>query len=136
MGEACAHSPQGLGFLEQALAVLHEAADLIGESKCMQALGELQAYLGNTHASAKCWLDALQLNKELGNDAGLKTCLQKLCTAYSRLDDFSRVSDYAGQLREVAQLGCDVDTEVESLLLTGHCHLNLGRSMQQAMRMC
>ena len=94
---------------------------------------QLQAYLGNTHASAKCWLDALQLNKELGNDAGLKTCLQLLhgLLAARRLLACLRLRRTAA----VAQLSCDVDTSGVAAL-DGHCHLNLGRSMQQAMRMC
>jgi hypothetical protein len=89
-------------------------------------LGNLHTYLGNTRAGVKCWQDSLNLKRELGDDAGAKVCLENLCSLYTQLEDYSRVADYVGQLREMALAHHDYASEAQALIVTGKCHLNLG----------
>jgi len=131
MGEACAQSLEGLGHLEQCLVIRREVSDLVGEAKCLQALGGLQSYLGNSRASAKCWQDCLSLKRELQDEGAIKMCLQQLCAIFTNLEDYLRVSDYVNQLRDIAQAQHDVDSEVQALIMSGRCHFNLG-SLQAA----
>jgi len=44
------------------------------------------------------------IHRELMDEAGVKECLQNLCALYTQLEDYSRVSDYVGQLRDIAQV--------------------------------
>jgi len=142
LGEAFLHSPQGVVHLEQCLVVRRSSADLVGEAQCLQALGSLHTYLGNTRAGTKCWQDSLNLKRELMDEAGVKECLQHLCALYTQLEDYSRVSDYVGQLRDIAQAQNDFDAEAQALIMTGRCHFNLGslpgaeKSFKAALKIC
>lgn len=79
MGHGCFNSEKGIVHYEQSLTILREIGDLASEADCLEHLGALRAYLGRTYASVKCWLDALNLRRELGHAKGIKLCLEQIC---------------------------------------------------------
>jgi len=142
MGVLSSSSPQGVVYLEQSLMLRREASDLAGEAKCLRSLADLHSYLGNSRASIKCWQDCLSLKKELQDNAAIKQCLEHLCALYIQLEDYSRVSDYISQLRDIAHSQRDHDSEAQALLLLGKCNFNLGstsgaeENFKLALRIC
>eukprot|EP00960_Hanusia_phi_P028863 747627-Hanusia_phi.AAC.2 len=142
MGDLSSSSPQGVVYLEQSLMLRREASDLVGEARCLRSLADLHSYLGNSRASIKvttcgvlvlevtcrqCWQDCLSLKKELQDTGAIKQCLEHLCALYiqvhnislplrltcRQLEDYSRVSDYISQLRDIAHSQKDYDSEAQ-----------------------
>ena len=103
MGHGCYNSERGIAHYEQCLVICREISDLVTEADCLDHLGALQSYLGNTQASIKCWLDSLNLRRELGHVKGLRQCLEQLCLMYSTLEDWPQVTDFVSKLRDVAK---------------------------------
>jgi len=142
MAEACAQSAQGLVHMEQCLETARECCDVVVESKCLQTLAALQTHLGNTHASNKCWQDCLNLKRELGDDAAVKKCLRCLCASHAQAGDYSRVLDYAAQLRDYGHVHADADAEAQAHLIMGKAYMNLNNlsgaehSLKAALHIC
>ena len=142
MAESCALSAQGLLHMEQCLETARECCDVVVESKCLQTLAALQTHLGNTHASNKCWQDCLNLKRELGDDAAVKKCLRCLCASHAQAGDYSRVLDYAAQLRDYGHVHADADAEAQAHLIMGKAYMNLNNlsgaehSLKAALHIC
>lgn len=56
MGHGCHNSAQGVVYYEQSLTIRRDVSDLVGEAACLEHLGLLQTYLGNTQV---CLLPAM-----------------------------------------------------------------------------
>lgn len=63
MGHGCHNSAQGVVYYEQSLIIRREVSDLVGEAACLEHLGLLQTYLGNTQV---CLLPAMFKAKNVG----------------------------------------------------------------------
>ena len=142
MGHASNDSPQGVIYYEQSLVTRRQASDLSGEALCLRSLASLHAFLGNTRAACKCWHDALNLHRELGDAGAARSALEHLCALYSQLEDYARVVDFVGQLRDSAMQRGDPDAETHALVLMGKCNLALNNlsgaegSFKAALKIC
>jgi len=142
MGHASNDSPQGVIYYEQSLVARRQSSDLAGEAVCLRSLANLHAFLGNTRAACKCWHDALNLHRELGDAGGVRSSLEHLCSLYSQLEDYNRVVDLVGQLRDSAVARKDADAEAQALVLMGKCNISLGNltgaegSFKLALKIC
>ena len=129
MGEALGITgdSEGIGYLEQALAIRHDIGDRMGEAQAANNLGDAYETLGRTEEAVSLLQRALDLNRAVGNRYGQGVALANLGDAYLKLNR-------AGEAIDALQQASRAFTEVDYLDGTGYvmhilgdCYLSLGK---------
>ena len=118
---------EGIGHLEQALAIRHEIGDRAGEAQAANNLADAYEHLGRTDDAVDLLRRALSLTQEIGDRYGEGVALGNLGAALLELNRTEEAIDALRQAHHVfAEVGYLDGTGYASYIL-GQCHLSLGR---------
>jgi DNA-binding SARP family transcriptional activator len=118
---------EGIGHLEQALAIRHEIGDRKGEAQAANNLGDAYEYLGRTDEALDLLQRALDLNRRVGNRYGEGVALSNLGAA---LLELKRAEDAIESLQQARRAFAEVgyhDGEGYVMYILGDCYRTLGR---------
>jgi DNA-binding SARP family transcriptional activator len=118
---------EGIGHLEQALAIRHEIGDRKGEAQAANNLGDAYEYLGRTDEALDLLQRALDLNRQVGNRYGEGVALSNLGAAFLEL---KRAEDAIDSLQQARRAFAEVgyhDGEGYVMYILGDCYRTLGR---------
>ena len=119
--------PEGIGYLEQSLAIRHEIGDLIGEGQAANNLADAYQWLGRTDEALDLYRRALDVNRRAGGRYGESIALVNLGSALLDLDRAEEAIDYLLQARHsFAEINFE-DGVGYVLHTLGRCYLSLGR---------
>jgi DNA-binding SARP family transcriptional activator len=117
----------GIGLLEQALAIRHEIGDRMGEAQAANNLGDAYEHLGRTGEALGLLQRALDLNREVDNRYGEGVALANLGAA---LLELKRAEDAIGSLEQARRVFAEVgytDGEGYVMYILADCYRSLGR---------
>jgi DNA-binding SARP family transcriptional activator/Tfp pilus assembly protein PilF len=123
---------EGIGHLEQALAIRHEIGDLAGEAQAANNLADAYEHLGRTDEALELLQRALSLNQEIKDPYGEGVALSNLGAA---LLELNRTEEAIGELRRAHRVFAEVgylDGIGYASYILGECFVSLGRD-QEAM---
>jgi tetratricopeptide (TPR) repeat protein len=129
LGDALGFTRQseGIGFLEQSLAIRREIGDRIGEAQAAGNLANAYHWLGRTDEALELFRRALELNRTVGRRHGEGIALVNLGWTLLDLGRAEEAIDYLQQARRAfAEIG-DADGVGYALHHLGRCYLSLGR---------
>jgi len=119
--------PEGIGHLEQSLAIRHEIGDLIGEAQAANNLADAYQWLGRTDEALDLYRRALDLDRRAGERYGESIALVNLGSALLDLDRAEEAIDYLLQARRsFAEINFE-DGVGYVLHTLGRSYLSLGR---------
>jgi tetratricopeptide (TPR) repeat protein len=118
---------EGIGCLEQALAISREVGDLMGESRAANNLAGIYLRLDRTEEALDLFHRALGLKRELGHRFGEGVALENLGDVMLRLDRADEAIDYLQQARRVFAEIKEADGAGYASYTLARCYLSLGR---------
>ncbi len=120
----------GIGFLEQALAIRHEIGDRMGEAQAANNLADAYRALGRLTEVLELQRRALAVNRAVGYRFGEGIALVNLGDVLANLDRADEAIDSLQQARRVfAEIG-EADGTGYSLYWLGRCHASLERDAE------
>ena len=120
------HQSEGIGYLEQALAIRHEVGDRMGEAQAANNLADAYEHLGRMDEAIDLLQRALDVNREANYRYGEGVALSNLGAALLELD---RVEDAIDSLQQARRAFAEVgylDGEGYAMHILGECYLCLG----------
>jgi DNA-binding SARP family transcriptional activator len=121
---------EGIGHLEQALAIRHEIGDRAGEAQAANNLADAYENLGRWDQVVDLLRRALSLTQEIGDRYGEGVALSNLGAALLELKQTEEAIDALRQAhRAFAEVGYLDGTGYGSYIL-GQCYLSLGRDQE------
>jgi DNA-binding SARP family transcriptional activator len=129
LGEALGitHDSEGIGLLEQALAIRHEIGDRRGEAQAANNLADAYRAAGRLAEALELLRRALDVNRAVGYRFGEGIALVNLGDVLLNLDRAEEAIDCLQQARRTfAEIG-DADGTGYSLYWLGRCYASLGR---------
>ncbi|HEU5389465.1 MAG TPA: BTAD domain-containing putative transcriptional regulator [Streptosporangiaceae bacterium] len=132
LGDALGYTRQseGIGCLEQSLAIRREIGDRRGEGQSANNLADAYHWLGRTDEALELYRRALELNREAGYRLGEGIALVNLGWALVDLDRAEEAVGYLEQAREAFAEIDYVDGAGYALHMLGRCHLSTGRDAE------
>jgi DNA-binding SARP family transcriptional activator/Tfp pilus assembly protein PilF len=129
LGEALGitHDNEGIGLLEQALAIRHEIGDRRGEAQAANNLADAYQRLGRMDEALDLLRRALDLNREVGYRYGEGIALGNLGSTLLDLDRAEEALDYLQQARRTFAEIEYLDGVGYVLHILGRCYSSLGR---------
>ena len=129
LGEALAYlgDSEGIGCLEQAVAISREVGDPTGESRAANNLADIYTRLGRTEEAIDLLRRGLELNRATGRRFGEGVALVNLGDALLDLNRADEALDYLQQARDIFAEVEAVDGAGYALVSLGRCYLALGR---------
>jgi DNA-binding SARP family transcriptional activator len=118
---------EGIGCLEQALAISREAGDRSAESRAANNLAEVYTRLGRSEEAIDLLRRGLELSRAAGRRFGEGVALVNLGDALLDLDRADEALDYLQQARQIFAEVESVDGAGYVLVSLGRCYLLLGR---------
>jgi DNA-binding SARP family transcriptional activator len=118
---------EGIGCLEQALAISREAGDRSAESRAANNLAEVYTRLGRSEEAIDLLRRGLELSRAAGRRFGEGVALVNLGDALLDLDRADEALDYLQQARRIFAEVESVDGAGYVLVSLGRCYLLLGR---------
>jgi len=119
---------EGIGCLEQALAISREIGDRMGEARAANNLADVYLKWGRTQEAVDLLRRALDLNRELGYRFGEGVDLVNLGDALLLLDRADEAIDHLQQARRTFADINEADGAGYALYCLGRCYLSLGRA--------
>jgi DNA-binding SARP family transcriptional activator len=117
----------GIGHLEQSLAIRHEIGDKMGEAQAANNLADAYEHLGRADEELDLLQRALDLNREVGNRYGEGVALSNLGAALLELERAENAIDSLHKARRAfAEVGY-LDGEGYVMHILGDCYRSLGR---------
>ena len=92
--------PEGIGYLEQSLAIRREIGDRMGEAQAANNLADTYQRLGRTDEALDLYRRALELNREIGYRYGEGVALVNVGWTLLDLDRAGEAIDYLQQARD------------------------------------
>jgi tetratricopeptide (TPR) repeat protein len=132
LGEALGitHDSEGIGLLEQALAIRHEIGDRRGEAQAANNLADAYRAAGRLAEALELLRRALDVNRTVGYRFGEGIALVNLGDVLLNLDRAEEAIDCLQQARcTFAEIG-DADGTGYSLYWLGRCYASLGRDAE------
>lgn len=120
----------GIGFLEQALAIRHEIGDRMGEAQAANNLADAYRRLGRLTEVLELQHRALAVNRAVGYRFGEGVALVNLGDVLLSLDRADEAIDWLRQARRVFAEIEEADGTGYSLYWLGRCHASLGRDAE------
>jgi DNA-binding SARP family transcriptional activator len=129
LGEALArtHDSEGIGCLEQALAISREVGDRRGESRAANNLADAYTRLGRSEEAIDLLRRALDLNRAAGRRFGEGVALVNIGDALLDLNRADEALDYLQQAHSTFAEIEAADGAGYALFCLGRCYLLLGR---------
>jgi DNA-binding SARP family transcriptional activator len=129
LGEALARTrdSEGIGCLEQALAISREVGDRRGESRAANNLADAYTRLGRSEEAIDLLRRGLDLSRAVGHRYGEGIALVNLGDALLDLNRADEALDYLQQARRTFADIEAVDGAGYALFCLGRCYLSLGR---------
>jgi DNA-binding SARP family transcriptional activator len=121
---------EGIGCLEQALAISREVGDLMGESRAANNLAGIYLRLDRTEEALDLFHRALGLKRELGHRFGEGVALENLGDVMLRLGRADEAIDYLQQARRVFAEIKEADGAGYASYTLARCYLSLGRDAE------
>jgi DNA-binding SARP family transcriptional activator len=118
---------EGIGCLEQALAIRREIGDRMGEAQAANNLADAYPRLGRTEEALDLLRRALDLNREVGSRYGEGVALVNLGEVLLDLNRGDEAIDCLQQARRTFAEIEDTDGAGYALWGLGRCYLSLGR---------
>jgi DNA-binding SARP family transcriptional activator len=115
------HMSEGIGYLEQALAIRREIGDRIGEAQAANNLSDAYVVLGRTDEALDLLRRAVDLDREVGYRYGEGVALNNLAEAFLDLDRPDEAIDCLRQARRTF-------AEINFQHGVGYALHNLGRA--------
>ena len=120
----------GIGFLEQALAIRHEIGDRMGEAQAANNLADAYRALGRLTEVLEMQRRALAVNRAVGYRFGEGVALVNLGDVLLNLNRADEAIDWLQQARRVFAEIEEADGTGYSLYWLGRCHASLGRDAE------
>jgi DNA-binding SARP family transcriptional activator/tetratricopeptide (TPR) repeat protein len=120
----------GIGFLEQALAIRHEIGDRMGEAQAANNLADAYRALGRLTEVLELQRRALAVNRAVSYRFGEGVALVNLGDVLLNLDRADEAIDSLQQARRVFAEIEEADGTGYSLYWLGRCHASLGRDAE------
>jgi len=132
LGEALGYlgDSEGIGCLEQAVAISREVGDPMGESRAANNLADIYTRLGRTEEAIDLLRRALDLNRATGRRFGEGVALVNIGDALLDLDRADEALDYLQQAWHIFAEVEAVDGAGYALVSLGRCYLALGRDAE------
>jgi DNA-binding SARP family transcriptional activator len=129
LGEALGYlgDSEGIGCLEQAVAISREVGDATGESRAANNLADIYTRLGRTEEAIDLLRRGLELNRATGRRFGEGVALVNIGDALLDLDRADEALDYLQQARDIFAEVEAIDGAGYALVSLGRCYLALGR---------
>ncbi len=129
LGEALGmiRESEGIGYLEQSLAIRREIGDRRGEAQAVNNLADAYSRLGRSHEAVELFLRARDLNREVGNRYGEGVALTNLGEA---LVDIDRAEEAVGHLEQASKTFGEIgylDGIGYAMHTLGQCYMSLRR---------
>jgi DNA-binding SARP family transcriptional activator len=129
LGDALGFTRQaeGIGFLEQSLAIRREIGDRVGEAQAANNLADAYHWLGRADEALELFRRALELNRTVGRRHGEGIALVNLGWT---LLDLARAEEAIDHLQQARQAFGEIgyaDGVGYALHHLGRCYLSLGR---------
>jgi DNA-binding SARP family transcriptional activator len=118
---------EGIGCLEQALAISREVGDRRGESRAANNLADAYTKLGRSQEAIDLLRRGLELSRATGHRYGEGIALVNLGDALVDIDRADQAVDYLKQARRTFAEIEAVDGAGYALFCLGRCYLALGR---------
>jgi len=118
---------EGIGFLEQALAIRREIGDRMGEAQAANNLANAYQRLGRTEEALDVLHRALDLNRELGYRFGEGIALVNLGDVLLELNRAEEAIEYLQDARRTFAEIEHADGTGYALFWLGRCHASLDR---------
>ena len=132
LGEALGQTrqPEGIGCLEQSLAIRREIGDGRGEAQAANNLADAYQRLGRTDEALDLYRRSLELNRQIGYRFGEGIALGSLGWTLLDLDRAGEALDYLRQALEAFEEIDYADGTGYALHILGRCYLSLGRNAE------
>jgi DNA-binding SARP family transcriptional activator len=129
LGEALGmiRESEGIGYLEQSLAIRREIGDRRGEAQAVNNLADAYSRLGRPHEAVELFRRARDLNREVGNRYGEGVALTNLGEA---LIDIDRAEEAVGHLEQASKTFGEIgylDGIGYAMHTLGQCYTSLRR---------
>jgi DNA-binding SARP family transcriptional activator len=129
LGEALGmiRESEGIGYLEQSLAIRREIGDRRGEAQAVNNLADAYSRLGRSHEAVELFRRARDLNREVGNRYGEGVALTNLGEA---LIDIDRAEEAVGHLEQASKTFGEIgylDGIGYAMHTLGQCYMSLRR---------
>jgi DNA-binding SARP family transcriptional activator/tetratricopeptide (TPR) repeat protein len=124
------HESEGIGHLEQALAIRHEIGDRMGEAQAANNLADAYEQLGRMDETIGLLRRALDLNRDIGYRYGEGVALSNLGAA---LLGVNRAEDGIDSLQQARRAFAEVgytDGEGYAMHILGECYVSLGQDSE------
>ena len=124
------HESEGIGHLEQALAIRHEIGDRMGEAQAANNLADAYEHLGRMDEAIGLLRRALDLNRDVGDRYGEGVALSNLGAA---LLGVNRAEDGIDSLQQARRVFAEVgytDGEGYAMHILGECYVSLGQDSE------
>ena len=121
---------EGIGHLEQALAIRHEIGDRMGEAQAANNLADAYEHLGRMDEVIGLLRRALELNRDVGDRYGEGVALSNLGAA---LLGVGRAEDGIDSLQQARRAFAEVgytDGEGYAMHILGECYVSLGQDSE------
>ncbi len=118
---------EGIGYIEQALAIRREVGDRMGEAQAANNLADAYQRLGRADDALGLLRRALDLNRDVGNRYGEGVALTNLGAALLDVDRAAEAIDPLQQARRTFAEIENPDGAGYALYCLGRCYLSLGR---------
>jgi tetratricopeptide (TPR) repeat protein len=112
--------PEGIGYLEQALAIRREIGDRTGEAQAAHNLADACHFVQGPQAALEYMLRSLEVQREVGHSSLEAATLNNLGEVYSELGRLDEAVDCYQQARNIY-------TRINVAHVEGHTLQNLGR---------
>jgi DNA-binding SARP family transcriptional activator len=132
LGEALGQTrqPEGIGCLEQSLAIRREIGDGMGEAQAANNLADAYQRLGRTDEALDLYRRSLELNRQIGYRFGEGIALGSLGWTLLDLNRAGEAIDYLRQALEAFEEIDYADGTGYALHILGRCYLSLGRNAE------
>jgi DNA-binding SARP family transcriptional activator len=132
LGEALgyARESEGIGYLDQSLAIRREIGDRRGEAQSANNLADAYWRLGRAGEAIELFEMARDLNRDVGNRYGEGVALTNLGAA---LLDLDRAEEAVGQLEQACKTFSEIgylDGIGYAMYALGECYVSLGRETE------
>ncbi len=132
LGEALGmiRESEGIGYLEQSLAIRREIGDRRGEAQAVNNLADAYSRLGRSREAVELFRRARDLNREVGNRYGEGVALTNLGEA---LIDIDRAEEAVGHLEQASKTFGEIgylDGIGYAMHTLGQCYMSLRRDTE------